>query len=178
MSMVFEDRVSTYPNRYTMTDENGNVSHVLLERDDEPITTGTPLNAETFNRLVSLSYGVAESGQLTGYFDLPDYECTWNYIKFHNGKCECWCDDGIVKANSGGASPVVSGLYVKTLTVYLPENMFIAPPIVNAQFTDVHLCDGAPFADSNTAFYQKVHVTAERYDSPYGFKARAVGRWK
>lgn len=54
MSMIlFEDRVSTYPNRYTMTDENGNVHSVVLERADEPITPGTPLNAETFNAIMS-----------------------------------------------------------------------------------------------------------------------------
>ena len=54
MSMIlFEDRVSTYPNRYTMTDENGNVHSVVLERADEPIKPGTPLNAETFNAIIS-----------------------------------------------------------------------------------------------------------------------------
>ena len=35
-----------------MTDENGNVSYVVLERADEPITPGTPLNAETLNALM------------------------------------------------------------------------------------------------------------------------------
>ena len=49
--MEFEDRVSAYPNRYAMTDEQGNVSHVFLERADGPIVEGTPLNAETFNSL-------------------------------------------------------------------------------------------------------------------------------
>lgn len=47
--MVFEDRISVYPGRYTMTDENGNVSTVILERADEPTVVGTPLNADTFN---------------------------------------------------------------------------------------------------------------------------------
>jgi hypothetical protein len=51
--MVFEDRISAYPNRYTMTDENGNVSHVILERADEPTIPGTPLNAETFNKMIA-----------------------------------------------------------------------------------------------------------------------------
>lgn len=51
MSMIFEDRISAYPNRYTMTDENGNASHVILERADEPTIPGTPLNAETFNEM-------------------------------------------------------------------------------------------------------------------------------
>jgi hypothetical protein len=47
--MEFVDRVSAYPNRYTITDENGNVSYAVIERADEPITPGTPLSAETFN---------------------------------------------------------------------------------------------------------------------------------
>ena len=50
--MNFVDRVSAYPGRYIMTDENGNVSYVVLERADEPITPGTPLNAETLNALM------------------------------------------------------------------------------------------------------------------------------
>lgn len=51
MSIVFEDRVSSYPNRYKMTPESGASSYVILERADEPVKPGTPLNAETFNAL-------------------------------------------------------------------------------------------------------------------------------
>lgn len=50
--MEFEDRVSAYPGRYRMTAEDGSVSYVVLERDDEPINPGTPLNAETFNAML------------------------------------------------------------------------------------------------------------------------------
>lgn len=49
--MEFQDRVSAYPNRYILTTEDGSASHVLLERADEPIIPGTPLNAETFNAM-------------------------------------------------------------------------------------------------------------------------------
>ena len=49
--MEFKDRISSYPGRYTMTDENGNVSNVVLERNDEPVQEGTPLNADTFNSM-------------------------------------------------------------------------------------------------------------------------------
>lgn len=52
--MEFFDRVSAYPNRYIMTDESGKVQHVVLERADEPITPGTPLNAETFNAMLEM----------------------------------------------------------------------------------------------------------------------------
>lgn len=48
----FKDRVSAYPNRYTMVAENGTTSYVVLERADEPIVVGTPLNAATFNQLL------------------------------------------------------------------------------------------------------------------------------
>jgi hypothetical protein len=51
--MEFVDRVSAYPNRYLMTDENGHASYVVLEKADEPTTVGTPLNAETFNGMLA-----------------------------------------------------------------------------------------------------------------------------
>lgn len=47
--MIFEDRLSAYPNRYLVKDSDGNTSYVTLERADEPVRPGTPLNAETFN---------------------------------------------------------------------------------------------------------------------------------
>ncbi len=49
MSTVFVDRESAYPNRYRVIPESGNPYYIILERDDEPVTPGTPLNAETFN---------------------------------------------------------------------------------------------------------------------------------
>jgi hypothetical protein len=58
--MNFEDRVSTYPNRYLMTDENGNTSYIILERADEPINPGTPLNAATMNAIQGSSFATCE----------------------------------------------------------------------------------------------------------------------
>ena len=49
MSTVFVDRESAYPNRYRVAPDNGNAFYAVLERADEPVTPGTPLNAETFN---------------------------------------------------------------------------------------------------------------------------------
>lgn len=49
--MEFEDRVSAYPNRYVLTTQDGSAYYVILERADEPIVPGTPLNAETFNSM-------------------------------------------------------------------------------------------------------------------------------
>lgn len=51
MSFNFVDRVSTYPNRYKVTRENGAIEYLTLARADEPTTVGTPLNATTLNAL-------------------------------------------------------------------------------------------------------------------------------
>lgn len=69
MSMVFEDRKSAYPNRYMLTDENGNSSYVILERADEPVVVGTALNAENLNKLASKTVNVSEPGT-----NLDDYK--------------------------------------------------------------------------------------------------------
>lgn len=72
--MEFMNRVSAYPNRYTMTDENGNVSLVTLERADEPVQEGTPLNADTFNALLLCT----ESKNYPGcYYHTVDGEPEW-----------------------------------------------------------------------------------------------------
>lgn len=55
MSIEFVDRVSTYPNRYLVTPENGTAYYVTLERADEPTKAGTPLNAATMNKLAALT---------------------------------------------------------------------------------------------------------------------------
>lgn len=49
MGITFQDRVATYPNRYKVTKADGTSEYVTLERADEPIQVGTPLNADTFN---------------------------------------------------------------------------------------------------------------------------------
>lgn len=60
--MEFVDRVSAYPNRYLMTTEDGSARYVVLERADEPVTVGTPLNAETFNTLIPNVFPVERGG--------------------------------------------------------------------------------------------------------------------
>lgn len=70
--MKIIDRVSAYPNRYVITDENGNTSYVYLERADEPTVPGTPLNAETFNKRM------IESDEYPGcYYRMVDGETEW-----------------------------------------------------------------------------------------------------
>ena len=42
--MVFEDRISKYPGRWTLVREDGSSEVVTLIRNDEPIKDGTPIN--------------------------------------------------------------------------------------------------------------------------------------
>lgn len=53
--MVFEDRVSKYPGRWTMTKSDGTSEIVTLVRNDEPIKEGTPINAATLNELSTVA---------------------------------------------------------------------------------------------------------------------------
>ena len=53
MSVVFRDRESAYPNRYIVTPENGGAYYATLQRADDPIVAGTPLNASTFNEMMA-----------------------------------------------------------------------------------------------------------------------------
>lgn len=51
---LFVDRVSVKPNRYKVIPENGDQPYyIVLERADEPIVVGTPLNADTFNAILN-----------------------------------------------------------------------------------------------------------------------------
>ena len=53
--MVFEDRISKYPGRWTMVREDGSSEIVTLVRNDEPIKDGTPINASTLNELSTVA---------------------------------------------------------------------------------------------------------------------------
>lgn len=52
--MEFIDRQVRKPNRFKITSDDGTVFYAVLERADEPILPGTPLNAATFNELLAL----------------------------------------------------------------------------------------------------------------------------
>lgn len=53
--MVFKDRISKYPGRWTMVREDGSSEIVTLVRNDEPIKDGTPINASTLNELSTVA---------------------------------------------------------------------------------------------------------------------------
>lgn len=76
--MEFTDRVSAYPNRYMLTDESGNSYYVILERADDPVVIGTPLNAETFNAMLAGLSPATESEDYPGcYYRTVNSEVEW-----------------------------------------------------------------------------------------------------
>ena len=53
--MVFEDRISKYPGRWTLVHDDGSSEVITLVRNDEPIKDGTPINASTLNELSTVA---------------------------------------------------------------------------------------------------------------------------
>lgn len=68
--MEFVDRVSAYPNRYMLTDENGITSYVILEKADDPVVVGTPLNAENMNNLIQNPQTISDMNTMTSLFGI------------------------------------------------------------------------------------------------------------
>ena len=54
MALEFKDRVPQKPGRVKITPEEGTAFYATLERADEPIEVGTPLNAGNFNDMVAM----------------------------------------------------------------------------------------------------------------------------
>jgi hypothetical protein len=54
MALEFKDRVPQKPGRVKITPENGTVFYATMERADEPILEGTPLNARNFNEMLAM----------------------------------------------------------------------------------------------------------------------------
>lgn len=77
MDFVFTDRESAYPNKYLVTPETGNPYYVILERADEPVVAGTPLNAETFNTLIADLVAMAEDAGIP----LPSKATVGQYVR-------------------------------------------------------------------------------------------------
>ena len=86
MSMIFVDRESAYPNRYRVIPETGEAYYIVLERADEPVTPGTPLNAETFNGMrdeIEASRAPAGFGVGTGCVLRPQADNIRENCKFY-----------------------------------------------------------------------------------------------
>ena len=54
MALAFQDRVPQKPGRVKITPETGESYYATMERADEPIVEGTPLNAKNLNELVAM----------------------------------------------------------------------------------------------------------------------------
>ena len=58
MALEFKDRVPQKPGRVKITPEEGTAFYATLERADEPIEVGTPLNAGNFNAMIAMIQSV------------------------------------------------------------------------------------------------------------------------
>jgi hypothetical protein len=58
MTLEFKDRVPQKPGRVKITPENGTAFYATMERADEPLEPGTPLNAGNFNEMVAMIQSV------------------------------------------------------------------------------------------------------------------------
>ena len=59
MALEFKDRVPQKPGRVKITPEDGTAFYATMERADEPIQDGTPLNARNFNEMVAMIQSIA-----------------------------------------------------------------------------------------------------------------------
>ena len=59
MALEFKDRVPQKPGRVKITPEDGSIFYATLERADDPIQEGTPLNARNFNEMVAMIQSIA-----------------------------------------------------------------------------------------------------------------------
>ena len=58
MVLEFTDRVPQKPGRVKITPEDGTAFYATMERADEPVIEGTPLNAKNFNEMVAMIQSV------------------------------------------------------------------------------------------------------------------------
>lgn len=66
MALSFIDRVPQKPGRVKITPEEGTAFYALLERADEPIQVGTPLNAGTFNEMLAMIQSIDLNASVEG----------------------------------------------------------------------------------------------------------------
>ena len=59
MALEFKDRIPQRPGRVKITPENGTAYYATIERADEPVEPGTPLNAVNFNEMLAMIQAVS-----------------------------------------------------------------------------------------------------------------------
>lgn len=81
MAIQFVDRVPTYANRVKITPESGDAYYATMERADSPIENGTPLNAETFNKMqadITAAASAASDAQTAAEAAMPKANFAWD----------------------------------------------------------------------------------------------------
>lgn len=58
MALVFTDRVPQQPGRVKITPEQGTTYYATVERADDPLVIGTPLNAKNLNDMIAMIQSV------------------------------------------------------------------------------------------------------------------------
>jgi hypothetical protein len=108
----FKDRVPTYPGRVTLTPVEDSVNTFTMERADEPLETGTPLDKATFNSIIH--------SRLTGRY----YPLTAASVLFDTNVSTVspipkasWILDGNTRAVSGGYEISASSVSVSDYSV-------------------------------------------------------------
>lgn len=113
MNIVFEDRQATYPNRYLITPPDGNPFYALVERADEPVIVGTPLNAEVLNGMLA---------EITAMIPTESEEHPGCYYRLV-GKEKEWINPPMIASVEYRTSERSEGkpVYVKRLDITLPK---------------------------------------------------------
>ncbi len=125
MVTMFVDREAGKPNRFKVIPENGDPYYVVLERADDVIVPGTPLNANTFNNMLTRAGCVQE---LKNAVDLAFWVGTREeYEALAEKPNNCFCiltDDGLYAPEE---SPEHPGCYYNTVD---GETEWLNPPMV------------------------------------------------
>lgn len=169
--MFFKDRRPTRPNRYRVVPENGNAPYyVRLERADEPIEVGTPLNAEVLNRFLMKDMEIKDYNG-DGVVNAADVTEFRNRITIGNTTTEDdYNNDGTVDEldlaeyeklvnRFGDVKKVLGSLYGRYLT---PEGLLIQwgtitiTPTAEDTPTSGIVTFGYPFIETPLVFAQEV----------------------
>jgi hypothetical protein len=177
--MIFEDRISAYPNRYAITDENGNTSYVFLERADDPITVGTPLNAETFNAMqkeaAPAGFGLGETSPAVAKWSEIDSLTKSGWYRFAE-------KDNVIKLGDNfNPSLVYANAYMRvdaysetTATQYLYPNTINRLLFIRHKRNAVDdvAAWGEWVLDNPPMVYNEVYRTTEKIQNKYIYKKR------
>lgn len=139
MALEFKDRVPQKPGRVKITPENGTPYYAVLERADEPIEEGTPLNAQNLNEMAGMIEAIDDHIVEHGYIDATEdndgARTHWYYRKWESGLVEI---NGTYRARQVPVGTAFGQLFRSdSVTVNYPFNFMWSSdyePIVNVFF--------------------------------------------